>query len=345
MASVSIIIVNWNSCGELAGALASIQRTCQLTEVQVIVVDNGSFDGSAELVSTRYPWVEFVQLEQNVGFGRANNIAFERAQAPAVLFLNPDTELRSGAIDLMVSRLQELPRASMIGPTILNSDETFQQTCFRRLPTALNRAVESELFHRLRGVLRLDGQRGTGRRASAVVEAECLSGACMLVRSEVFRAVKGFSPEFFIYGEDVDLCLKVRALGWRIYFVPEAVVIHLGGKSSTKQFSKFSAVGVRAAEHAVLKKWRGVASAALYRSLLALGAVVRILCLACLVPVGSFESSRTRCRIGIQKWWAILRWCVGREKWADELFHPRDTPDAKEDKHVTVRSPRAGVTL
>ncbi len=342
MAGVSIVIVNWNSCNELAVALSSVERTCKLDGIQAIVVDNGSFDGSAKLVATRFPWVEFLQLNENLGFGRANNIAFERVQAPMVLFLNPDAELRPGAVDLMVSRLQDLPRAGVIGPTILNPDGSFQHTCFRRLPMALNRALESDIFYRFRSTPVLDGQWRLPA-LSAAMEAECLSGACMLVRSEMFRAVKGFSPEFFMYGEDVDFCFKVRALGWRIYFVPEAVVIHSGGKSSAQQFSKFSAVGVRAAEHAVLKKWRGVASAALYRTLLALGATVRILCLTCLLPVCGGEGFRVRCRIGIQKWWAILRWCLGREKWADALFRPRGTPES--DKHVPVRFPRAGATL
>lgn len=335
---VGIIIVNWNSCRYLQRCLTSVENTCTGTKVQVIVVDNGSFDGSAELIARRFKWVEFLQLPENVGFGRANNIAFERVQAPLTLFLNPDAELLPGAIETLIRGMAGLPEAGLLGPKILNPDGSLQVTCVRRLSTVWNRCAESAF-------LQERWLRRTIVEAQEPVEVECPSGACMLVRSEVFRAVQGFSPEFFIYGEDVDLCFKVRALGWRIYFVPKAVVIHVGGKSSARQFSKFSAVGVRAAEHAVLRKWRGFASAALYRCLLALGAVVRIFCLTCLLPVRGGESARSRCRIGIQKWWAILRWCAGREKWADDLFRSRSAPETGAENHLAVRRPGASAGL
>lgn len=335
---VGIIVVNWNTCRDLECCLASVENTRRGTKVQVIVVDNGSFDGSAELVARRFSWAEFLQLPENVGFGRANNLAFEKVRAPLTLFLNPDAELLPGALESMIRAMHALPDAGLIGPKILNADGSLQVTCVRRLPTVWNRCAQSAFLER-RWLRRTIGE------AENPVEVECVSGACMLVRSEVFRTVQGFSPEFFIYGEDVDLCFKVRALRWRIYYVPEAAVIHAGGKSSAKQFSRFSAVGVRAAEHAVLKKWRGVVSAALYRCLLALGAVVRIFCLACILTLRGGEGAFSRCRIGIQKWWAILRWCLGRERWADELFRPRAARDTGLEDHVAVQRPGAGANL
>lgn len=315
---VSVLIVNWNSKSYLRRALRSVLTTCAEILPQVVVVDNGSFDGSAELVATEFPEVNFVQSPINIGFGRANNLGFERMQGDVVLLLNPDAELQPGALQTMLAALDKLPQAGVIGPKILNDDGSLQTSCVRALPTPLNQALDAEVLRKW-----FPAWRGWGNweafHATRELEVECLSGACMLLRADLFRDVGGFSPEFFMYGEDVDLCFKVRHLGLRLYYVPNATVIHHGGRSAVGQFRKFPVVAMREADLLVMRKWRGRRAAACYRFLMGLSALVRVPLLL-LKTLGRLH--RGWCKAGgasVLKWWFIFRWSIGLEKWAADM--------------------------
>jgi hypothetical protein len=141
----------------------------------------------------------------------------------------------------------------------------------------------------------------------------------MLMRTETFRQVSGFSPEYFMYAEDMDLCLKVRRAGWRIFHVPHAEIVHHGGTSSAAQGSTFSAVMMREALHAYMRAHHGRQGAALYRLATGAAGAARVAGMAASLPLVRPER-RPAIAGAIGRWKAIVRWSVGLERWAEEYF-------------------------
>ncbi|MEO7100877.1 MAG: glycosyltransferase family 2 protein [Luteolibacter sp.] len=312
---LSILIVNWNSLEYLRKCLASIRATCANLDLQLVVVDGGSFDGCGEMVARDFPEVEFVQSADNIGFGRSNNLGFTKVKGDAVLLLNPDTELQDGAVQILLRTLLEQKDSGIIGARLLNSDRSLQLSSVHHLPTPLNSALDSDWLRR-----RWWTESGLCDTMNASV-VEAVSGACMMMRAEVFRQVGGFSSRYFMYAEDMDLCLKVTRAGLKIYFAPGAVVLHHGGGSSGTQISKFSTVMIREALYVYMRQNHGFSTALLYKLLMALSALVRlsILGLAWLV---SKDETRLAKAASMLKWWIVLRWSVGKEGWAKGHFLP-----------------------
>jgi len=310
---LSILIVNWKSKDYLRECLLSIRSTRDALTLQIVVVDGGSFDGCAEMIAREFPEVDFVQSPANVGFGRSNNLGFQEVTGEALLLLNPDTELMPGAVKELMSGLLDLPDAGLIGARLLNSDGSLQLSSVHPLPTPWNAAVDSDWLRRrwwrIHGPL----------PGSKPVEVEAVSGACMLLRSEVFRRLGGFDPRYFMYAEDMDLCLKVRRSGLKIFHVPRAVVLHHGGGSSKTQFSRFSVVMIREAIGVYFRSNFGRFQAVQYRLLMGGAAAARILGLLGTWLVAG--KAKRNARWGsILKWWAVVRWSVGLEGWARERF-------------------------
>lgn len=307
--SLSILIVNWRSEAFVRQCLHSLRAHCADLAPQIIVVDGGSFDGCGAMIAAEFPGVDFVQSPQNVGFGRANNLGFGRVTGEALLLLNPDTEVPAGALPTLLAELERRPDAGILGPKLLNTDGSLQTSCVRALPTPLNRALDSDLFRRLLPDSRLWGV-GEAFRATGPVEVEAVSGACMLLRSEVFRRVGGFSPEFFMYGEDMDLCAKVRRLGLRNVYVPTASVTHHGSGSSNTQVSQFATVMMRIAGDTYMRLNHGPLAAWRYRALQVVSALVR---LGLALPAAGLLRGprRAAARNAAHKWWCVLRWAVG----------------------------------
>lgn len=307
--SLSCLIVNWNSKHYLKECLRSIYRTCPHLIDQVVVVDSGSMDGCGVMLASDFPHVEFIQLEENVGFGIANNVGFERIRGDLLLLLNPDTEVSLGAVERLIDALLSLPAAGIVGPKLLNSDGSLQTSCVQAAPGPLNQALDCNF---LRGLFPAWSLWGTcaAFAASEPVEVQAVSGACMLVRSDTFRRLGGFRSEFFMYGEDMDFCFRVRGLGLKIYHVPTVIVVHHCGGSSARRESQFSTVMMRVSGEAYMRLNHGTASAVLYRTLQGLSALVRLglLLPAVLMLQGSKRSSALA---SLKKWWAVLRWVTG----------------------------------
>ena len=224
---LSIIIVNWNSAEFVRKCLASIYRNTTGLNFEIVVVDGASFDGCGEMLAKEFPQVHFVQSPKNVGFGGCNNLGFEKAAGEFVLLLNPDTELKGPAAAVLLHQLRATPGVGMVGARLLNSDGSLQTSCVQSLPTPLNQALDLEFLRKRFPNSRLWGISALWQSSPAEVEA--ISGACMLLRCETFRRVGGFGSQYFMYGEDMDLCAKVRNAGLKIYYEPRAEVIHHGG--------------------------------------------------------------------------------------------------------------------
>ncbi|RRR67953.1 MAG: glycosyltransferase family 2 protein [Candidatus Viridilinea halotolerans] len=249
MSNVAVIIVSYNTCALLRDCLASLQA-CTLP-LQVLVVDNGSHDGSVAMVRHTFPHVHLLEPGANVGFAQANNLGLAWfAQQPAalpayVLLLNPDTIVHHGALEALVAFLAQHPRVGLVGPRLLNPDGTHQAAAFR-FPTLLMTLLD--LFppgEVLPG--RLYGSWWHGRypqeRGTAPFAIDHPLGACMLVRRAVLEEVGPLNADYFMYSEEVEWCWRIRQAGWAIWQVPDARVTHIGGAATSQlRHSMFSAL-------------------------------------------------------------------------------------------------------
>lgn len=310
--TVSIVIVNWNSKDFLRQCLLSIRGTCADLPTQVVVVDSGSFDGCAEMLASEFPEVEFVQSNDNVGFGRANNLGFERVTGEAVLLLNPDTELGPGALQRLIGELERRPDAGIVSPRLLNTDLTLQ-TSVHALPKPVRQALDSEILRRLFSPYALWAP-PSDFAPPETVAVEAVAGTCMLMWTRIFRQLGGFSPQYFMYAEDMDLCFKIHREGLRIYHVPSAEVIHHGGASASSQGSTFSAVMIREALHSYMLQNHGRHYALAYRLATGSYSLVRLAILAPGLMSGNRQRRRNR-EAELARWGAVFSWSWGREKW------------------------------
>jgi N-acetylglucosaminyl-diphospho-decaprenol L-rhamnosyltransferase len=312
---LSIIVVNWNSKDYLAQALACIPIATDFS-FEIIVIDSGSFDGSAELVRESFPQVRFIQSKVNLGFARANNAAFTASSGKVLLFLNPDTEVVGDAIGEMYRVLTRLPRAAIVGPRLLNSDGSLQQTCVRAFPTILNQCLDADVLHALFPNAALWGQRTLALAGSDPRQVDAVSGASLMIRRAVFEQVGLFSTDYFMYAEDMDLCLKAKRSGFETYFVPTATVVHHGGGSSGRTpTTTFSAVMALESQWRFFRKSRSLGYAVLYRGAMFVSSILRLVLLLLLWPIRGLRDRNWYGHYALRKWGARLRWTLGAERW------------------------------
>ena len=230
MIDMSMIIVSYNTCDLLRNCLASLLAGLDGLRSEVFVVDNGSADGSPDMLETEFPMVELIRNESNIGFAAANNIALRRATGKYVALLNPDTVVSSDAFRELVQFMETAPRAGYCGPRLLNEDGTHQPSA-RRFPTILSAAFSmlglSGRYPTSRHTLDLHQSRGN--RDS--FRAEWLSGACLVVRTEAVRRSGLLDEGYFLYFEETDWCRRMARDGWEGWYVASAHVVHLGGQS------------------------------------------------------------------------------------------------------------------
>jgi GT2 family glycosyltransferase len=304
---VSVIIVNWNSQAYVRQCLTSLFTHCRSQKLEVLVVDGASFDGCDEMLAREFPSVRFVQSPVNVGFARANNLGARHAIGRHLLLLNPDTEFIEDSLSSLVARLESLPGAVAVGCRLLNRDRTLQKSCVQSFPTVLNQMLDSEFLRRRFPRSRLWGMAALER--TEPTEVEVLSGACILVRRECFERIGGFTERYFMYGEDLDLCFKLRKAGGRVYHVPDTSLVHFGGGSTAQAASNFSTVMMRDSVYKFIRFNRSLPSALAYRFSMTVTALVR---LALMAPLMLFGRRIVRHGSGSwRKWGAILRWSVG----------------------------------
>ena len=317
---LTIIIVNWKSCDFLRKCLESIFLGPTDRSIEVIVVDNASFDGSRGLIQTSFPGVRFLQSDRNLGFAGANNVGYKNAQGKYLLFLNPDTEIVGTALELMVSALDSNPEAGIIGAKLLNSDRSLQASCIQPFPTILNQVLDFDFLMTAFPKLSLWGTAPLFEAHTEPVPVDVVSGACLMIRRDVFERIGGFSTCYFMYAEDVDLCWKARKAGWKSYYLAGAQVVHHGGRSTAfKEKTNFSSVMMRESRLRFMRESRGSAYAVIYQVSTALVAACRVLVLsaAFVLPLG--KSRGRSFRYAFRKWAAIFRWAIGLESWVRTL--------------------------
>jgi len=313
---LSIIMVNWNSKDYLAKAIESVVSKTQWLSFEIIVVDSGSFDGCAEMLQQTRPEIRFIQLDRNVGFANANNAAVGATRGRVLLFLNPDTEIVGNAINSLYDQLTSMPDAAIVGPKLLNSDGSIQDTCIRAFPTILNQFLDSDLLRTRFPQAGIWGKQSLSMRGDRPRKVEAISGACLMMRRSVFDAVGMFSTDYFMYAEDMDLCLKAERAGFGAYYVPTAVVIHHGGASSSQtSASTFSAVMSVESQWRFFRKTRSFRYAMLYRCAMFCASTLRVSALLVTLPMSWLHDRRWSSGNAFRKWMARLRWTLGGERW------------------------------
>lgn len=314
---LSVVIVNWNSAEYVIPCVSSIHAQTKNLEFEVIVVDNASVDDSCRVIQERCPSVKLVRSPRNIGFARANNLGFQHCSGRILLFLNPDTELHGPAINLMHASLDSSSEIGVLGCRLLNPDLTLQTSCVHLLPTILNQAADNEHLRQLSPRLKFWGMRPLFHPDSEKpVAVEGVSGACQMIKREVFEKVGLFSTDYFMYMEDLDLCWKVRGIGKKVCYLHAATIVHHGGQSSRKRGAEdFSGPMQRESLLIFLRKSRGSFYAGLYRTSVFLVSLLRIAILVVLIPLRSARVDRHSLQASLNKWYKILRWSMGLEPW------------------------------
>lgn len=308
---LSIIIVNWNSKDYLQQCIASILHSKSEIKFEIVVIDGGSFDGSGEMLRQCYPQVKFIQSDKNLGFAKANNVAFKASSGRLVLFLNPDTKVVVPAIDILFDQMQKLSGAGAIGCKLLNADGSIQTSCIQSFPTILNQLLDSNFLRALFPKSRLWGMASLFGVTNGPTEVEVLSGACIMMRRSLFEQIGLFSEDYFMYAEDSDLCYKVRCAGYKNYFIPYATIFHFGGGSTEKAPSDFSVVMMRESVWRMMRKTRGRFYGFAYRVSTMISSISRLILLMVLFPLHLFRRGGGSWNGSFRKWKAILSWSLG----------------------------------
>jgi GT2 family glycosyltransferase len=222
---VTIVIVSWNTRNLLAACLGGLADTIDRGFAEVIVVDNASTDGSVEMCRNRFPRVTVIRNELNVGFGAANNIGVAAGAAPLCLLLNSDTVVPPGAIEGMVELMETQPALGVLGCRLLNVDGTVQRS-WLWFPFLAGLVSHESMLARLSPRLPQLFLEPPERRSAG--ECDWVYGAAMLVRREAFDAVGGFDLRLWMYGEEMELCYRIKAAGWTVGYDPTHAITHLG---------------------------------------------------------------------------------------------------------------------
>jgi GT2 family glycosyltransferase len=231
---VSVIIVSWNTRGLLEDCLRSVYEETRSIECEVIVVDNGSSDGSVEMVRRRFPQATLVANRINRGFAAANNQGMAAAVGRYFLLLNSDTKILDRAIEKTVAFADLHPDAAVTGCRVLNPDRSLQPTCFM-FPSLLNWLLLSSYLPRVFPRNRFFGrEQMTWWQRNDAREVDVVTGCFMLVRRDAIAQVGTMDERFFMYAEETDWCYRMSRAGWKRRFMPEAEIIHVGGASAAK---------------------------------------------------------------------------------------------------------------
>ena len=247
---LSILIVNWNTRDYLLNCIRSIMRT-EGSSWEVIVVDNGSHDGSGAEVKRLFPTVRLIENDSNVGFAKAANQGLQKVSGKYALLLNPDTQVKNEVIKQLVSFMEAHLDTGVAGAQLLNTDGS-KQNSIANFPTLatelLNKSLLKWLFPKKFP--------GKGRDYSEPIEVDSVIGACMMVRRHAVEQVGLLDENYFLFFEETDWCYRMKKLGWRIYHVPYAKVFHFQGKSA-EQDKKRSKVEYFRSRYYFFKKNRG----------------------------------------------------------------------------------------
>jgi GT2 family glycosyltransferase len=311
---LTIIIVNWNGGDLLHDCLASIDRARAKLQVQVIVVDNASRDGSRERAQREFPQFEVINSGANIGFGRANNLARPLVKSDLVLFLNPDTVLLGQSLVPMVEFARQHPEVGAVGCKMRYPNGEIHEQGLQYFPSPWTEFlhltfVSTQARQRFKAWLPYLDPNQSGY----VIK---LYGGCLLCRKSVLDEVDWFDGRYFMYAEDVDLCRSILDRGLKLYYLSSAEIVHVAGGTSGKAPSGFSILMKAESIAKLMAKYYGAFGCSLYRALTFVGASIRLTALGVLrvlsliSPLGAGTNFVT----AFFKYRLLLLWSVGLKK-------------------------------
>lgn len=232
---LSIIIVNYNVKAFLQNLVHSLQKAVSKINHEIIVVDNASDDGSVEFIREKFPQINLIVNQTNLGFSKANNVALKVSKGKFILLINPDTIVSEDTITEMIEFLNEHPDAGLASCKILNPDGSLQLACRRSFPgpwtSFCKVAGLSTLFPKSKLFARYNL---TFLDENSTYEVDAISGSFMMMKRDVYEKVGGFDEQFFMYGEDLDLCYRIQKNGYKVYYYPGTQIIHYKGESTKR---------------------------------------------------------------------------------------------------------------
>lgn len=268
---LSVVIVSWNVKDLLAGCLESLYADPLMPEHEILVVDNASTDATIQMLNQQYPQVRVLESENNIGFAAANNWGIRECTGDYILLLNPDTEVKRGALAALLEYLSSNPGVGAVGPRINNPDGGLQLSC-SPVPTLQSEFLR--LYH-LPG-MRHDGyyemQNWDQREPHPT---DILLGACIMLPRVALDQVGLMDEEYFMYTEETDLCFRLKRAGWNLFWVPSAQIIHYGGQS-TKQAARDMFLRLYQSKTLFFRKNYGAIPVMIYKLLLASVSVSRL---------------------------------------------------------------------
>jgi GT2 family glycosyltransferase len=236
---VSIIIVNYNTRKLTLECIESIYQSKMPSQFEIYVVDNASSDGSIEAICKAFPYVKIIANKENVGFSKANNQAILESKGRYVLLLNSDTIVLENTISYIVDFMDTNIEAGATGCKVVLPDGTLDKACHRGFPTP-----EASLYYmlglakKLPNNPRFNGYHKGYLNMDETHEIDCLVGAFMIVRRETIDEVGMLDETYFMYGEDIDWCYRIKGAGWKIYYNPNVEIVHYKGASSRRKPNK-----------------------------------------------------------------------------------------------------------
>jgi len=301
---LSIIYVNWNSVNYLRACIASVYEHTRGIDFEIIVVDNASPEGGVDAIKEQFPDIVLIKSGENLGFAGANNVGFRASKGKCVLFLNPDMKVLNPAINIMYERLQSLPDAGIVGCRMHHGDLRVMTNSMMKFPGILNQIFQFEAVRLRWPSFPMWDIAPLFSESQEPAKAEVITGACMMMRREVFEKVGMFNEEYFMYAEDFDLCWKITRAGYTNYFAGGGDIIHYGGGSSPREWQ--TAMKMKA-DLRLVANFRGRFYALLFRGAMAVNAILRLGVAAVLSWVSKGGPGKEVARETVGKYRVILR--------------------------------------
>ncbi len=308
---LSIVIVNWNVCELLKCCLHSIMSSFQLPaskfQVEVIVVDNASSDGSAAMIEEEFPQVRVIANSENLGFTVGNNQGIAASRWRYILLLNPDTEIVGHALAMMVEYMDGHPQVGALGPQLLNPDGSIQSSR-RRFPTMATAFLESTILQQWSPHNRVTRHYYMADRPDhEIQEVDWVTGACLLARREAIEEVGLLDESFFMYSEELDWCRRIKAQEWKVVYLPAARVMHHGAQSS-EQVKSFQHIQFQRSKIRYFRKHHGPWQADVLRLFILATYLYQLIVEALKWLVGHKRSLRAA---RVREYWQVLRSRLG----------------------------------
>lgn len=273
---VSVIIVNWNTKKLLEDCLKSIFKYTKEVNFEVIVVDNGSTDGSRQLVKTKFPKVVLIRNKNNLGFTKANNQGIKVAKGEYVLLLNSDTYFIENALQKLLEVAKSKNGEAVLAPLLLNEDRTIQQSVgfFPNLPQVFYwmSFIDDLPFGQFLKPYHVDHENFYKKER----EVDWLTGAAIFIPREVIGKAGNLNEEIFMYGEDVEWCFRIKKAGYKIFLYPQAKIVHIG-RGSSKKIPTSAFIGEYEGIKFFYQRYKGFVALQIARFFLKIGALLRII--------------------------------------------------------------------